>query len=45
LFNIKPVIKFTVDVLMLCCYCLFFGMVTRSFMLQGLIAYHGQIKR
>lgn len=45
LINIKRIIKFIVDIMMLCCYSLFFGMITRTFMLQGIITYYGRSER
>lgn len=43
--NIKRIIKFVVDIMMLCSYSLFFGMITRAFMLQGIITYYGRSDR
>ena len=42
---IKNIVKFVVDIMMLCSYSLFFGMITRAFMLQGIITYYGRSER
>ncbi len=37
---VKRAVNFAVDVTMLCCYSLFFAMVTKAFMLQGVVRYY-----
>jgi hypothetical protein len=42
--SLKQLVKFIVDIVMLCCYSIFFCMITRAFMVLGMVTYFARYK-